>query len=264
MMNFRFAVLLPLLLLPGSAAQAAKVSSGADKVLACMRANLPQSLRVTQVELVTRNGKVVMRTLKGRLYLQDSKDELRTTLRLSAPPQMAGAAYLFLHRKSQPSQVYLYFPATRKVRRITGTSAGTMLFGTAISYGEVSQLENAYSGGNVTLEKPTHLQGRPVQVLMIGAKAGQPGQYRKMRVWVDRATCVALKMQAYQDGKAVKKMTVPASSLKRVDGHWLATKMRLRDLSRGTQTDISISGVSGGKGISASVFNPESFYTGAD
>ncbi len=250
-----------LLLLIASAARAADAPASAKSVLACMRANLPDALRVEQVELASSDNGVVIRTLQGKLYAQRHNGLLRSMLHLSGPPQLAGASYLFLER-SDGKEIYLYLPALNRVRRITGAAAGGALFGTDISYSEISQIQNAFSGGAAKLEAPAKLQGRPVNVLVLGADPKQPSGYQKVRVWVDVASCVALKVAAYSDGKIVKEMTAPAKSLKQVDHHWLATQVTMRDLNRGTQTVVHITGVSSGSKIPSGVFDPHSFYLG--
>ena len=244
------------------AVQAAEPPSGAQAVLTCMRGNLPETLQVEQFELKSTDRAGSTRVLDGVLYAQREDGLLRSRLTLSAPLSLAGAAYL-MRERADTDEMYMYLPALNRVRRITGAAADGALFGTDISYADIRQIENAFADSAASLEAPASEQGRPVSVLLLGANPHQQARYQKIRVWVDKTSCIALKTVFYGAGHAIKEMTVPADSLKQVDHRWLATRLTVRDLVTGTHTELHITGVQTSRDIPRSVFDPHTYYLGA-
>ncbi|WP_293391811.1 hypothetical protein, partial [Nevskia sp.] len=77
---------------------AANLSAHADaatqKVLDCMRANIPLSLQIKEVELAAVDRSGAERLLKGKVYVSRDSGLIRVLLRISKPRDLDGAAYL--------------------------------------------------------------------------------------------------------------------------------------------------------------------------
>src|SRR5687767_12494988 len=97
--------LLVLLWLPMAWAQGA-----ADKIQNCMRANIPETVRIQTIEVTAIDRTGGERLLKGRLYGTREKQLVRVMMRVESPQDLAGAAYLV--REAQKSdEMYIYLPA---------------------------------------------------------------------------------------------------------------------------------------------------------
>ncbi|MGH8506527.1 MAG: outer membrane lipoprotein-sorting protein [Stenotrophobium sp.] len=249
----------PLLLLalyfPAQAQDAA-----AQKVMDCARANIPQSLTIKDFELTSVDRVGGSRTLKGHIYAIREDNLLRAMVKMTAPADMARSAFL-LREGKEHDDMWIYLPALDRTRRVTGAGAGGPLFGTDISYHDVKQMENAFSGGVVTLEKDETLQNRPMHVLKMVPTAGSDSSYSLVRGWLDQKTCVPLQVDFYEGSEVRKRLSGNAADLKQDHGHWYLTKSKMADLKDGTHTDLSITGVLSDDRLSMRYFNSQTFST---
>jgi len=234
-------------------------------ILECMRSNVPSSLRVQDVELSTTDRTEATRVLRGRIYAlrekgAEGQGHVRAMLRVLRPDNLAGSAFL-LREAAQISDegMYVYLPSVRRVRRITGEFADGALLGSAFSYQDFKQLQNAFDGLAVAPEAPQVLLERPVHVLSFMALPGSPSAYGRIRAWVDQQTCVPLKVEFYQHQALRKRLDVPVAALKQAKDYWYASEVTIEDLKDGSSSKLRVLAVEGGK-VSKNYFDPERFY----
>ena len=237
-----------------------------QKVVDCMRANLPPSLRVQRIELenTDRNGSA--RTLQGRLYAMregGAGGPFRVMLHVDAPDYLAGASYLV--RAAAPGgedQMYVYLPSVNRVRRVVGDAGYDSLLGTNFSYVDFKQLEDAFGDAAAVLEPAQQIGQRPVQVLAMKARPGAAGGYSGIRAWVDRATCVALKADFYEGNTVRKEFSGPAAALRQTGLYWYLSQGQMLDLRDGTTTQLRILDVSSSAELPTRLFDARLFYLG--
>jgi hypothetical protein len=233
-----------------------------DQLSACMRANIPQTVRIQSVEITAVDRLGGERRLKGKLYGTREKDRARVMMRIEAPQDLAGAAYLVREAESG-DETYLYLPAVQKVRRISGGQLDGQLWGTDLSYNDLKQLQNAFSGAEAVLEAPIEpYQGRAVKAVTFKPRAEDGSRYRSIRTLVDQKTCVALKVEFHEPSGVRKELTVAPADLKQSGPHWYAARAQMTDLKGGTHTRIVVTGVSSGDKLAGRYFSPQSFYLG--
>jgi hypothetical protein len=249
-----------LLLLSASASADAAL----DKVLQCMRANVPPTLRIQEIELQAVDRAGATRTLKGKLYAMREKDLLRATVHISEPSDLAGASYLVREtpEADRGDEMYMFLPALNRVRRISGASADGSFLGTDFSYNDIKQIENAFSDSDGKLDKPEQIEQHPVQVLSFRPKPGQASRYSQLRVWVDQKTCVAVKVDFYEGDTPRKELSAPVSALQESANYWYLSQAQMTDLKDHTSTRLRIVGVSSGGDLASRFFDPHGFYLG--
>jgi len=246
-----------------SAGQAAPTAATVEAIDACMRANIPPALQIRQFSLnaVDHNG--AGRLMKGRLYAIRDNGLLRTMLRIDSPPDLRGAAYLLREGEAaQQDAMYVYLPALNKVRRIMGGTQDNPLFGTDLSYADLKQISHAFSGGQIELEKTDKIDGRDTYILGLIPDASQQSRYSRIRTWVDRESCVALRAEFIADGQARKRYSASAKDLLKAGPHWYVAKGVMEDLGEHSRTQLSIDGVATSDALPDLYFNPRSFYLG--
>lgn len=243
--------------------------AGADdalqKVLDCMAANVPATLHVEPLELQSTDRAGGSRTLKGRLYAMRGKDgEARVNLHIDAPDYLAGAAYLL--RQGKPGtedEMYVFLPSVNRVRRVVGDAGYDSLLGTDFSYVDFKQMQSAFGGSTATLEAPQALeQQRPAYVLSFKSQPGALSPYSLVRMWVDQKTCVALKADFYQNDTVSKELSAPASALRQSGNYWYLGRAQMRDLQKGTSSELRILGVDNTDELPTRLFEPRLFYLG--
>jgi hypothetical protein len=244
--------------------------SSVESVMACMRGNLPPTLRVRDIQLTTVTRAGGSETLRGKLYAlrEGGEGPLRAMLRIDAPPNLAGASYLLRQSDDFLSEgMYVYLPTVKRVRRISGTFADGALLGTNFSYSDFKQVESAFADADAVLESADEFNGRPVQVLRVVPRkppdgAARTSGFSEVRLWVDAQTCVPVQATFFEREKARKRLTSPPGALQQSGKYAYLSVMEMEDLRDGSKTTLKILGVTSGGKVPAGYFDPKLFYLG--
>ena len=248
----------------GTAAQAASpaADASAEAVLTCIRSNVPSSLRVQHIELSNTDRAGNQRNVAARLYAQREvragKGEIRASLRVVGPENLAGSAFLVREAAGQEPGMYVYLPAVRRVRRITGEFADGALLGTDFSYTDFRHFQGVFDATGARLEAPATLEGRSVYVLSFTQPKGS--RYGRVRAWVDEKTCVPLKLDFYENHQLIKQLTAPVAGLKQAQNYWYPVEVQMQDLRSGTQSSLRVQQVEIGGKLPGKLFSPTLFY----
>lgn len=255
-------------LLVAIAACPALADSGADRVLACVRANLPPSLRVQHIELDTTDRSGADHSLIGKLYaMRDTRSGadglMRVMLRIDGPDYLAGASYLMRQGKpGEEDEMYVFLPSVNRVRRVIGDAGYDALLGTNFSYVDFRQIEGAFGGAPAQLEPAQEVDQRLADVLEFKSTGPSSGGYSSVRAWIDRQACVAVKVEFY-DGQTLRKvLTAPAAGLSHAGGSWYPSQAEMRDLREGTSTRLRLRDVSSDGELPTRLFDPRLFQLG--
>lgn len=237
------------------------MAEDAAKITECMRANIPSTLRIQTLEITAQDRSGGERTLKGKVFGTRDDGQLRTMMRIEAPSDLNGASYLVRESK-KGDEMYMFLPAINKVRRITGASVDGQLWGTDVTYSDVKQMQNAFSGATTQFERADNFESKPVHVLTFVPSKADASRYNRVRAYVDKATCVALKIEFLEADVVRKEMVSSRANLKKSGTHWYLDEILIRDIKDKTQTRIKILGVTAGDKLSGRYFSPQSFYLG--
>lgn len=242
------------------AAAAGAGDAAVDKVLECMRGNIPQVLRVQEFEINSVDRTGGERLLRGRLYAMRESELMRAMVKIKSPPDLNNAAYLVREGKDR-DDMFVFLPALNRVRRIMGGNADSPLFGTDLSYSDVKQIQNSFSGGVAKLEKPDTVDSRPVNVVALTPTPGGDTHYTLIRGWIDQKTCIPLKIEFYDGTNVRKRLSTPAAAVKPYGNAWYTSEARMDDLQAKTHTTLKITGFTKPDKLSERYFNASSFYT---
>ena len=233
-----------------------------DPLVQCMSDNLPQSLRVQDVELTTWDRAGQERQMKGRIFGARGDDRGgRLMARVEHPGDLAGTAFLLREAASGATEMYVYLPATNRVKRLTGSNMNGKLWGTDFSYNEFRRITSAFVGGRVESRAAAQHEGRPVHELTLTPPPAEREPYDQIRVLVDSQSCVPLQAEFRKGPRVRKVLTVPAASLRQAGKHWYAGELQLRDVLEGTRTRLRVLGVTADARPSKSHFHPQQFYS---
>lgn len=246
------------------------VHAAADlqEILQCMRANVPETLRVRKIELTATDRAGATRTLQGRLFAKREQTAVgeapvRAMLRIEAPPYLAGASYLVREVKGSRDQgMYVFLPSVHRVRRVTGALVDGSLLGTNFSYNDFKQLETAFAGATAKLEGADSIGQRAVHVLSFNAVPSPGARYSSVRAWIDRQTCVPLQAEFYIGKTARKRLVASEGALRQAGDSWYLSEIEMRDLQDGTKTVLRVLDVAAGGSVPGSYFDPQLFYLG--
>lgn len=247
-------------------AEAAETTASAEKIIACMRANFPPAMRIQDIELTTTDRTGATTTMQGKVFVLREKTSagagpLNAMLKIEAPPRLAGAAYLVKETEDYLRDgMFVYLPSVKRVRRVSGTFADGSLMGTDFSYYDFKQLSNAFGDLDGKLEGQELIDGRGTHILSFKALPGVDTRYSGVRAWIDGESCVPLQAEFFENDKPRKRLTAPASGLKKSGDFWYLAETRMEDLVEGTKTVLRINRVKAGDELPGRYFNPNSFY----
>lgn len=251
-------VLLALLAAPAWADDAAR------KVMECMRANVPAQLGIGMLELTLYDRVGGSRQLVGRMYTRKEAGGLMTaSLRIDGPKEFKGAAYLVRETDDYLRDgMFIYLPAVKRVRRVTGTFADASLMGTNFSYFDFKQLQNAFGDLSPVLEPAEPVHGRPAHVLSFKALPGAETRYTAVKAWIDQQACVAVRAEFYEGKRLVKELSSLAGSLKQAGPTWYVSEIEMRDPAAGTRTVLRIGKLDSQQALPSRYFEPTAFFMG--
>lgn len=155
--------------------------------------------------LLSRDGKERVRELDVSV-LDVPGDGERTLLAFRSPRDLAGTALLTHAHESAEDDQWLYLPAMKRVKRVSGASRSGSFMGSEFSYEDVSSEDV----GNFTYryEGEERLEGRTVDV--VDRFPVDPGSgYSRQRVYVDREDRVPLRIEYFDArGEHLKTLTL--------------------------------------------------------
>ena len=232
------------------------------KAYDCMRATVPTALRAQDIEFNSTDRTGGTRTLRGKLFAMRSRGLMRISIRITAPPNVAGAAYLVRERGAgQEDDMFVYLPGVGRVKHITGAFANGSLLGTDFSYADAKLIQNAFRGAEGKLEAAEEIDQHPVNVLTLRPQSPKTSAYTSIRIWTDQKTCIPLKADFYQGETLRKQLSAPVTALTPSGKYWFLSQIDMRDLKEDSHTTIKVGNAAAAE-LGSGLFEPNSFYQG--
>ncbi|MBN2091674.1 outer membrane lipoprotein-sorting protein [candidate division KSB1 bacterium] len=194
---------------------------------------------VIKMNLINRHGKTRERSIL--LYSKKFGKDKKSVIYFQTPADVKGTGLLSWEydNPAQEDDQWLYMPALKKSRRISGSSKNESFMGSDFTYDDF---------GDRNLDEDTHqflreeaLNGFHCWVVESRPK-GKDDFYSKRISWIRKDITMVIQVQYYDDKDAeLKKLTV--SDIKIQDGIWTAFKMVMVNLQENHQTIIEFEGV---------------------
>ncbi len=242
-----------------SAADAArKPLENVDQVLACMRANMAPAIWSSRIELTAVDAGGFERRLQGQFYADLADQSTSVAIRLSAPADMAGAAYLMKRKRGDTKDVYVYLPSLGRAKRLSSTVLDGSIFGTDISFNEIALLVTAFD--LAWLDLPKKSEGKSFYQVNVWPQAGLSPRYKQIRMQVDQHSCVALRSDLMDTKGSAKLMLIDEKQLQQIGEHWIPSDIEVQDLENGTQTRLKFTDTKQLEKAPSRVLDPNAFW----
>jgi hypothetical protein len=224
---------------PGPAPAAPALEPGVAEVRECAERNLPKHTARQRLVLERVAKGADARRLEATLLWKRGEDGLsRVRVTVEAPQAERGTAFLLIEREGE-DDMFSYLPEYRRVRRLTSRAVTGSFLGTDLSYEDFQQLQGLADDARVSRQPDSAIGGRPVYVLEGVAGSGAASSGERVRSYFDRESCVLLRAEL-SGGENEREVEVAWADVERVGEHWVPRRLVLRDLTKGSETRLSI------------------------
>jgi hypothetical protein len=229
--------LAPLLLCALAApAEAASLS----EVHACMQKNAPTSALVQTVALVSTDRAGGERRYEAKLMAKRFESGLgRVLVRVEEPADVRGTAFLLIQNQGGRSDMYVYLPELKKVRRITSRTLQEKFLGSDFAYEDLERLLSASRQPDAKLAADAERDGRKLWTVEATPAADAGSGYTRIVSSVDQETCVPLEIAFYEKGEApAKLLSVDPARVTQEGAVHVPRLVRMRDVEGGTESRL--------------------------
>lgn len=222
----------------------------------CVAKNFPPKTSIQTLSMKATDRIGSERTIRAVVHWKRGEDgKSRVRALFSEPLDIAGSALLML-QTSGPTDVFLYTPALKKTRRISSQAMKGAIYGTDFSFEDFARLQGVGVEQSLVRLPDDTLDGRPVYVIEARAPEISESAYRRGVSWIDRETCVPLKIELYEAGDRLRK--VLSASHARVEKHadgWLPHELVMVDQRDQTRTVLTVEKLEVGAAVSDRTFS---------
>jgi len=158
-------------------------------------------------------------------YSKDYGKDTKSIMYFQKPADVKGSGFLSWEYDdpSKDDDRWLYLPALKKVRRISGSSKNDYFMGSDFTYDDMGQ--RAVDEDMHALIAEETLENHPCWVLESKSK-DKNYMYSKVKRWIRKDALIAIKVDYYdRAGELMKTLTVP--DIRQHDGIWTAFKMQM-------------------------------------
>lgn len=225
--HLRLPLALALLLgscLPFSGAHAQDVSGRDIMVRVDERPDGDDRTSELSMTLVNRRGRERIRRVVS--WRKDYGKDSRKLMRFKKPADVAGTAFLSwdYDDPDKDDDRWLYMPALRNTRRISGEATNDYFMGTDFTYDDMG--DRNVDEDTHTLLREEVLNGRSCWVVA-SVPVDPTDMYTKKMAWIDKEKDLPVKTDYYDKDGHLKTYTV--DTVENIGGYWTVTAMHMEN-----------------------------------
>lgn len=233
-----------------------------DTVDECMRANVPNAVRVSAFEMTTITADGARESLGGTLYVHRDDARRALTLQIETPSDLKGSAFLYIER-DQGEQMFVFLSALNRVRQISGAAMEGQFFGSALRYSDVRQALGLLGSAERKVLADRTYEGGPVRAMELRSApdpAVAAGPLTTSTLLVDAQHCVPLQLIVRAGDKVLRELSGRREDLAQDETRWYLRKATMRDHERKLTTHVSFGALRGFDEIPLIVFSRNEFH----
>jgi len=251
-----FCIALLMAVLP---AQAAETTPTGLKIMTRVDDRPDGDDRTQMLTMTLINKSRRQRIRKVKSYSKDFGKDKKSVMVFEKPADVRGTAFLSWEYDdpAREDDKWLYMPAMKKVRRISGASKNEYFMGSDFTYDDM---------GDRNVEEDTHtLLGEEVvdghDCWKVESIPVDPeDMYTRKVIWVCKAADMAIKAEYYDKDGLLK--TFKALDFRQQDGFWTLFKSEMDNVSRKHKTVMEIDSVKYNTGINDNLFRVSTIQRG--
>lgn len=212
---------------------------------------------VMKMTLINKRGRKRIREVEN--YAKDYGKDKKTVMVFKQPADVKGTAFLSwdYDDPEKDDDKWLYMPAMKKVRRISGSSTNEYFMGTDFTYDDM---------GDRNVDEDTHtllgnevVDGREcwkIESIPVDKK----DMYTRKVIWVDQEAHISLKIEYYDKDGLLK--TFRTVDFKKQDGFWTVFRSEMNNVSRDHKTIMETRSMKYDTGIKDGLFKVSTIQRG--
>ena len=188
-----------------------------------------------ELTVVNKDGKV--RRKGWRSFREGYAGDAKSLVRFTDPPEVKGVGFLSLARPGKTADQWLYLPSMKRERRIASQDRDASFVGTDFSYEDMEEFDHRKFG--VELKGEQLLDGRPCYVIEANpVEDGGKSVYAKKILYLRKDILYLVREDLYRKGEKEPGKRLALSDLRNVEGHWVAMRLEMTDLKKGSRTTV--------------------------
>ena len=216
----------------------------------------------SDVTMTLVNARGQQRVRELRMLAKESDGISRSVMFFTAPADVRGTGFLTVEQANGESDMWLYLPALRRIRRIVSSSRNESFMGSDLTYADL---------GSRDLDNHEHprladdrIDGQVAYVVESTPATDEIERetgYSRTVVWISMDKLIPLRTDFYDTrGNLAKQMVVEETLL--VGGHWVMSRIVVADLKDGGSTIMETTNIEIDTGIDDDVFTQQQLRRG--
>lgn len=206
--------------------------------------------------LINSKGKERQRFLHQ--YFKDYGDIEKSTMFFKSPADVKNTSFMnYSYDDDRDDDQWLYLPALKKVKRISGGSKDDYFMGSDFTYEDMEK--RSPNKDNHILLKTETLEGETCYVVESTPK--EEGQYSKRVAWVIKDKWIPLKIEFYDEDEDLLKV-LSITKYEELQGYWIVTTQLMENVQREHKTVIDLTNIKIENGIGDSYFTQRAMAKG--
>lgn len=209
-----------------------------------------------ELTVVNKEGKIRKKGWKS--FRQGYAGDARNLIRFTDPPEVKGVGFLSLARPGgQNPDQWLYLPSMKRERRIATQDRDASFVGTDFSYEDMEEFD--HEKYKVVLQGEQSVDGQACHVIVATPlEKGGKSVYEKKIIYLRKDILYLLREDLYRKGEKEPGKRMVLSDIQNIDGHWVARKMEMSDLKKGSRTTVLLKEISFNRPQAANRFTLQS------
>jgi outer membrane lipoprotein-sorting protein len=215
------------------------------------------------VTIVDRRKSQRKRTIE-LFTLKESDDSSRSILFFRSPPEVEGIGLLQWIEAHEEDRHWLYLPALKRVRQISGSQRRDSFVGTDFSYEDLTLIQEildwTHEDATISLTGEEAVDGLPCSMIDVVPKDEEVG-YGKIRLWLGKDDLI-VRRYMFEDRNGRLAKTLLVSDIRMIKQIPAAHRLEMRNERTGSHTVIEFSKIVFDTGLSKDKFTQRSLERG--
>lgn len=210
------------------------------------------------ITLINKRGKTRERTVLS--YSKDYGKDSKGLIYFKKPVDVKGTGFLSWEYDdpSKDDDRWLYLPALKKVRRISGSSKSDYFMGTDFTYDDLG--DRSVDEDNHELLREEKIDGNTCWVVESTPK-NKDDMYSKVIKWIRQDALMPVKVEFYdKQDNLLKILTV--SDVRKQDGFWTGFRMEMENIQEKHKTILEITKMHYNQGLKDNFFKVSTLESG--